>query len=520
MLLSELLNSSFLNEYKELFADIADFEIANITADSRKVKDNYIFVAIKGNMFDGNDYINTALNNGAKLIITAQNIDNIISNSHNNDNNIDEIANNNIDTKKIIQIDDDRLFYSKLAAAFYQDKPENIISVTGTNGKTSIVNFCTKLWGLTGKQTASIGTIGIIENGKNITASNNLLTTPDPMDLHQYLANLKQDNIENVALEASSHGLSQKRLSSLKFKAAAFTNISRDHLDYHKNFAAYFAAKMLLFQENIAENGTAVLNADIKEYEEIKNICLANNTKIFSYGKNGRDLKILSISPKPMGQLITFESKGNITHKILLPLIGEFQVYNILCALGLLVACGENIDILVGKLTSIKPVTGRMDKAALLHNNATIYVDYAHTPDALKNALIALKNHSSKNLHVLFGCGGDRDNGKRPLMGEIAMNYADNIIVTDDNPRSEDPAKIRQEIMASCSSSKAINVGDRREAIKQAICMLEKNDILLIAGKGHEDYQIINNVKQPFDDKLVVQELIASIYPNKKTIIC
>ena len=436
--------------------------LKGLTEDSRKVEDGFLFAAFKGETVDGRDFIPQAISNGASFILTdeAQHYDNV----------------------QVITEENPRKAFAHLVAKFYKDQPENIVAVTGTNGKTSVVNFVEQIWAELGYKAASLGTL-----------SGNL-TTADPVTLHKKLAALKADGINHLAMEASSHGLHQYRLDGVKIKAGGFTNLSRDHLDYHKDMDEYFEAKKRLFTEVLQEDGYTILNADSEHGKALAK--KVQNT--LTYGREGKDLQILSIEPTVNGQICDLKIK-NETHRIQFNLVGEFQILNALCALGLVLA-DKTVDEekAIKALGNLKGVPGRLQNVKAQDDAIGIYVDYAHTPDALENILKALRPHTENNLICLFGCGGDRDKGKRPEMGKIACSFADEAIVTDDNPRSEDPSSIRSDILAAATH--ATEIGDRRLAIHQTIQNLNRGDVLVIAGKGHEQGQIFADRTDPFDD--------------------
>ncbi len=396
-----------------------------------------------------------------------------------------------------------------MAARFYDRQPKVIVAATGSNGKTSTVNFCRQLWQKMGHTAASLGTIGI--DAPNLNHAGNM-TTPDPVTLHAELAELESCGISHLAMEASSHGLDQYRLDGVRLNAAGFTNLSRDHLDYHKTMERYLDAKMRLFTDVLKPDGTAVLNADVPEFKKLKTACLARGVNILSYGYKADDIKILKRDILPEGQELTLKVLGE-EFDVTLPLVGEFQAYNALCALGLVIGsdAGENLRPYeaVTYLEALNGVRGRMQRVGMLKNGAAIYVDYAHTPDGLQTVLTSLRPHTQNKLHVVFGCGGDRDRGKRPMMGKIAAELSDVAIVTDDNPRSEEPSDIRAEIIEDNNS--LIDIGGRQKAIEAAIAGLEKGDILVIAGKGHEQGQIIGNKIHPFDDAEVAKTIIGEM---------
>ena len=438
-----------------------DAEITSLTADSRKVVPGSLFFAVKGAKVDGHDFIEIAIANGAAAIIGERNMNVSIP---------------------YLQSANIRHDMAILAAKFYNRQPAKIAVITGTNGKTSTADFCRQFFELAGKDSASIGTLGFI-HGMQILEFDN--TSPDPILLHQNLAKVA----DFAAIEGSSIGLHQHRLDGVNVTAAGWTNFTQDHLDYHGSMEEYFRTKALLFTQ-VMQSGVAVLNKDMPEFERIKTIC--QNHQIITFGKGG-DLEILKQTPTPDGQEITVNIFGRKTD-YQIELVGKFQSENILCASGLAFACGLQ-DFPLEKL---KPIAGRMEKAA-----TGIYVDYAHTPDAIETALKALRPHTSGSLRIVFGCGGDRDKTKRPLMGALAAKLADSVIITDDNPRTEKPEAIRAEILAACPD--ATEISDRKTAIQTAITVMKKGDTLLIAGKGHEKYQIYGTEKQYFDDVEVVK---------------
>jgi UDP-N-acetylmuramoyl-L-alanyl-D-glutamate--2,6-diaminopimelate ligase len=485
--------------FSELTKDIgikskADFEVAGIAIDSRLVKENYIFFGLKGENADGADFVEAAIKNGAKAVFTES-----------------PIKLNNVNISNVILSSGkdcvDKL--NVIAERFYTPLPENLVAVTGTNGKTSVANFTASLISILGRKSASIGTLGTLLDGdfeKQFSYSG--LTSPDIITLLKDLSGLKKKDVNYAVMETSSHGLHQGRMGNLKFKVGSFTNFTQDHLDYHKTMNAYFEAKMLLFRNYIEKGGTAVINADIPEIKKIKSISEEAGLKVITYGKYGDEIKIKEIRPHGKGLDIEAEIFGK--DKIIkTSLIGRFQAHNVLCAIGNVIALGFDVDKVCDAAAKLKPVKGRMDVIPFEKRNAKIVIDYAHTPDALEKAIDSLRIHTSGRLITLFGCGGDRDKTKRPLMGEIAQAKSDVVIVTDDNPRTENAAYIRKEILVS--ASKAQEVAGRKEAIEKAISMLEDGDSLLLAGKGHEDYQIIGKEKFPFDEFKIVKEIIGKI---------
>jgi UDP-N-acetylmuramoyl-L-alanyl-D-glutamate--2,6-diaminopimelate ligase len=390
-----------------------------------------------------------------------------------------------------------------LAARFYGRQPRTIAAVTGTNGKTSVAHFTREIWAATGHAAASLGTLGLVSpQGRRPGA----LTTPDPVGLHRDLAGLAASGIEHVALEASSHGLAQHRLDGVRIAAAAFTNLTRDHLDYHVDMEAYRAAKERLFSELLPAGEAAVLNADSPEFARLTALCRGRGHRIIGYGhRAGSDLRLLQREPGSFGQRLAIAAFGS-THRLELPLVGAFQAMNALAALGLALATGTPPEAVFAAVPGLPGVPGRLQLVGQAAAGAPVFVDYAHTPDALAAVLTALRPHAAGRLLVVFGAGGDRDRGKRPQMGRTAAALADRVYVTDDNPRSEDPAAIRRAILAAAPD--AVEIGDRGAAIAAAIGELRPGDVLVIAGKGHESGQIVRDAVLPFDDALVAREVL------------
>ena len=474
---------------------LGDSEITGITADSSKVKPGYIFFALKGEKTDGAKFIPQALRSGAVAVVQGAEV-------------------GGQDSGTVVRVGNTRLALAKMAAGFYERQPENIVAVTGTDGKTSTADFFRQFMFLAGKKAASVGTIGIQGEGFRIQDSGAVLTTPDSVELHRILAELKDNGVDYLAMEASSHGLSQYRLDGVRLKAAAFTNIARDHLDYHKTEEEYFRAKSRLFSEVLPEGATAVLNQDDKRFSELKIICEKRGIKIIGFGRKGSELTLESVTPTGHGQQVKLSLFGK-KYEIEIPLVGEFQVMNILAALGLVVGVGGDIEKTLANITKLKGVSGRLELVVTAKNGAAVFIDYAHTPMALENILRTLRPHTKNKLSVVFGCGGDRDAGKRPLMGKAASELADFAVVTDDNPRSENPAEIRKAVLAGCAGKvSCVEVANRRKAIHAAMEKLGAGDVLVIAGKGHEKTQIIGNESLPFDDAQVAREISAELGIN------
>ena len=453
-----------------------DVEITGITSDSRKVEKGFLFAALPGSKTNGTDFLQDAYEKGAVAAVFPKTAF--------------------VPDLPMIGIfaDDVRLTLAKMAAVFYAPQPDTVVAVTGTNGKTSTANFTRQIWEFLGKKAACIGTLGVLTND---FAAYGSLTTPDSVTLHQELQNLAKQGYQHTAIEASSHGLEQHRIDGISLTAAAFTNITRDHLDYHGTMENYLNAKLKLFDRPLLSQ-TVVLNADIAEYEQIADYCRSKGLKIIDYGKNAAVLKLKENRTDTNGQMLQLEINGR-EQTVRLPLAGTFQAMNALCALGLVIAAGEDAEQAAAALSELKGAPGRLEFVGERRNGASVYVDYAHTPDALETVLKALRPHTEKRLHVVFGCGGDRDPGKRPQMGAVCNELADVVYVTDDNPRSEDPVLIRSAILPACP--KGIDIGSRALAIRTAVAGLEEGDILVIAGKGHETGQLIKGVMHPFDDR-------------------
>jgi len=468
-----------------------DPEILGLTSDSRDVKNSFLFAALPGLRADGKRFVDDALARGAAAILADEQV------SFRRDQPV---------PVPVITDANPRRALALMAARFHAPQPKCIAAVTGTNGKTSVAVFTRQIWESAGRKAASLGTIGLVAPGIEKPGS---LTTPDPVGLARELQALALAGIDHVALEASSHGLDQFRLDGIHLAAAAFTNLTRDHLDYHRDMARYFAAKTRLFGELLPVNGTAVLNTDLAEGRTLLALCRKRGIKVLRFGTGEMaDLRLLSAKPQGAGLAIKITVMG-APHALHLPLLGAFQAMNALAALGLAVATGTPMATALDALPRLQGVPGRMEQVATHPTGAPLIVDYAHTPDALETALAALRPHAAGRLVLAFGCGGDRDRGKRPQMGAIAERLADAVIVTDDNPRSEDPASIRREILTACP--KAREIGDRRAAIRQAAAMLQAGDLLLIAGKGHERGQIVAGTTLPFEDRIEAQAAIREI---------
>ena len=478
MLLSELIPQMAAN----------DVEIAGLAADSREVQPGYLFAALVGSRASGTDFIADAAARGAAAILAPEGIDPAL-----------------VSGMKLVTDPNPRRRLALMAARFYGAQPEVVACVTGTNGKTSVAEFTRQIWRECGRRAASLGTLGTRADGGEQPLQH---TTPDPIALHRVLAELAADGIDHVALEASSHGLAQYRLDGVRVSAAAFTTFGRDHMDYHVDDDAYFAAKAGLFERVMAAGGTAVLNVDDQRVAGLAGRCRARGQRVLTFGAGGADVRLLTRCDSEVGQRLKVEIDGT-THEVALPLPGAFQAMNALAAVGLALATGVDAAAAVRALGSVEGVSGRLQRVAGHPAGAAIFVDYAHTPDALAAALRSVRPLVPRTLVVVFGCGGERDVGKRREMGEIAARIADRVIVTDDNPRREDPATIRRVILEA--SPGAVEIGDRAQAIRSAIEELGAGDGLLIAGKGHEREQIVGTRAIAFDDVAVAQGAVAAI---------
>jgi len=459
-----------------------DAVIRGLTADSREVKPGWLFAALAGTRTDGARFIGDALAHGAAAVLTGEAVEVDAA---------DEVA--------VVRAGEPRRLLALMAARFYGRQPETVVAVTGTNGKTSVVSFVRQIWAALGLQAASLGTVGLVTPQGQGPADH---TTPDPVALQALMAQLADQGITHLALEASSHGLAQYRLDGLRLAAGAFTNLSRDHLDYHPTPQAYFAAKARLIEVLLPAGATAVLNADSEDAMRLELPARGRDLHVFTVGRKGEDLALMHQSRQGMGQDLTIAGRSG-RYQVHVPLVGDFQASNALVAAGLVIASGGDEAATLKALDSLKGAKGRLELVARTHAGAGIFVDYAHTPDALATALKALRPYTAGRLVVVFGAGGDRDRGKRPQMGAVAAELADRAIVTDDNPRSEDPAAIRAAIMAACPGG--IEIGDRATAIAQAIAGLDRGDVLLVAGKGHESGQIVGDRTIPFSDHEVVR---------------
>ncbi len=470
-----------------------DPAVAGLTLDSRKVQPGFLFAALAGSRADGARFVADAVERGASVILTAP-----------------DASLPPLDPAIVVLRDPQpRRRIALMAATFAGRQPATIAAVTGTNGKSSTVHFVRQIWAALGLRAASVGTLGIVSPGFMREAG---LTTPDPVQLHADLATLAREGVTHLAIEASSHGLDQHRLDGLKLSAAAFTNLTHEHLDYHPSMDAYFDAKARLFATLLPQDGTAVVNADSDRAARLGEICERRGVRFWTYGIAGKEFRLVRDEPTARGQRLVIEALGD-RHEVELPLVGGFQASNALAALGLVVATGGDVSRAVAAMATLSGAPGRLQLVARHRTGAPVYVDYAHKPEALATVLATLRPFARGKLVVVFGCGGDRDRGKRPVMGEIATRLADYTLVTDDNPRSEDPSAIRAEILRGIPAGRHnwIEVrSDRHAAIEQGLAALTSaDDLLLIAGKGHETGQTVHGVTHPFDDAQVARELAA-----------
>ena len=465
-----------------------DPQIEGITADSRKVGPGFLFAALPGSKVDGGEFAAGAVAAGAVAVIAGQDLPGL--------------------GVPVIVTPDPRRMYALAARAFWGVQPPVVVAVTGTNGKTSVAAFCRQIFNALGHKAASMGTLGVRARGpggldEQLTPPG--LTTPDAADVAELMSTLAARGVTHMAMEASSHGVDQRRLDGVELKAAGFLNLTQDHLDYHHTMEAYREAKLRLFEELLPRGGVAVLNADSEAYGAFAAAAVATGKSVFSVGESGQGLRLLERLPTPEGQALKIEAGGK-AYAVRLPLAGAFQASNVLVAAGLCIAAGEPAAGVMAALEGLQGAPGRLQRVGSGPRGGEAYVDYAHTPDGLETVLQSLRPHVSGKLIVVFGAGGDRDNTKRPLMGLAAAKFADIAIVTDDNPRSEDPAAIRAQVLAGAPGAR--EVGDRRQAIAAGVALLGPGDVLVVAGKGHEQHQIIGSTVHHFDD---VAEVAAAL---------
>jgi UDP-N-acetylmuramoyl-L-alanyl-D-glutamate--2,6-diaminopimelate ligase len=457
-----------------------DSAVTGFAIDHRKVAPGTVFGAFRGSRFNGEDFIASAVASGATAVVARPEA--------------------RVEGAVHVAADEPRRRFAELAASFFRPFPGTLVAVTGTNGKTSNVELTRQLWRMAGHPSASIGTLGVTTSDEQVTTG---LTTPDIVTFLSNMAGLERMGITHAAFEASSHGLDQYRSEGLPVHAAAFTNFSRDHLDYHGTMEAYFEAKMRLFSEVVEPDGAAVVWMDDPKSDEVVRRVRERGLKLLTVGTRGETLRLAKRETTPLGQKLTIEAEGK-SFTVTLALIGAYQASNALTAAGLVIATGGDLAQTLANLARVHPVRGRLERAVITRAGAPVYVDYAHTPDAIEAAAEALRPHTRGRLITIFGAGGDRDVGKRPEMGAVAARLSDLVIVTDDNPRSEDPAAIRSAIMAGAPG--ALEVPGRREAIVAAVAQAGPDDIILLAGKGHEQGQIVGDRVLPFDDVTVARE--------------
>ena len=457
--------------------------VTGFAIDNRKVARGTVFGAFRGSRFNGEDFIDDAIAAGAIAVIARPEA--------------------HVEGAVHIASDEPRRTFANLAAKFFTPVPRHVAAVTGTNGKTSTAEMTRQLWRMDGHKAASIGTLGVTTEVDQISTG---LTTPDIVTFLGNMTGLAREGISHAIFEASSHGLSQFRTEGLPVQVGAFTNLSRDHLDYHGTMENYFAAKMRLVDEVVVDHGAMVIWADDAQADTVIARARHRNLTVLTVGVKGETIRLASRTPTQLGQVLMLVHDEK-THRVNLPLIGAYQAANALVSAGIVLASGGDISTIFDHIGRLQPVRGRLERAVITQAGAPVYVDYAHTPDALAAAIEALRPHVKGRLITLFGAGGDRDTGKRPQMGKIAADMSDVVIVTDDNPRSEDPASIRAAIMAAATD--AHEIGDRREAIAHAVKMARSEDIVLLAGKGHEQGQIIGDRVLPFDDVEIARETAA-----------
>ncbi len=456
-----------------------DLLITGVALDSRKVAPGYLFAALKGTRLDGLRFVPDALERGARAILVGE------------DATLPPLPKG----VAVVRAANPAQALARVAARFHVHQPVTIVAITGTNGKSSTVEFTRQIWRFMGFRAASMGTLGV--HGVDVEDLNVHHTTPDVITLHEMLAKMRRRAISHLAMEASSHGLAQYRMDGVRLTAGGYTNLSRDHLDYHSTMEAYFNAKMRLFGELLDPPAGAVINMDAARAEDVARRAAARGLLVHGVGERGTALKLRSRRLEGLGQHLEIEGRAR-TYRIFLPLVGDFQADNALMAAGLVIAAGGPEEEAVLGMERLVGARGRMELVGRAREGAAVFVDYAHTPEALAVALKSLRPYVGRRLIVVFGAGGDRDQGKRPLMGEVAAKLADVAIITDDNPRSEDAAAIRAAIRAACPGAEEI--GDRARAIASAIARLQEGDILLVAGKGHETGQVIGDEVIPFSD--------------------
>ncbi|MGN7803361.1 UDP-N-acetylmuramoyl-L-alanyl-D-glutamate--2,6-diaminopimelate ligase [Ensifer sp. 22521] len=487
MKIKDLAGSNFPELSAQLGGAAADIDVAGLTADSRQVQPGDLFVAVTGSKANGSTYIADALKRGAVAVVTEAGSDADASSA------------------PVLKLSEPRAFLARAAAAFYGRQPETMVAVTGTAGKTSVASFTRQIWAHSGFAAAMIGTTGVVAPGRNDYGS---LTTPDPVSLHKLLAELADAGVTHAAMEASSHGLDQSRLDGVRLSAAAFTNLGRDHMDYHPTVEHYMASKMRLFNALLPKGAPAVIFADDQWSDQAIAAARKAKLEVRTVGRKGDYISLKRVEHFRHKQSAEVHV-GDDIFEIHIPLAGDFQVANALVGAGLAMSTGISPKAAFSALEKLQGASGRLELVGQTKDGALAYVDYAHKPDALENVLASVRPFTTGRVVVVFGCGGDRDKGKRPIMGEIATRLADVTIVTDDNPRSEIPEVIRAEIMTAAKG--AIEIGDRAQAIRTAVGMLKTGDTLIVAGKGHEEGQTIGSVTLPFSDHAEVRKALGGL---------
>lgn len=481
MKLRDLSGTEFPELNEVMRSTLGELEIKSLTADSRKMEPGGLFVALAGSKADGAAFINDAVAKGASLILSGHPADAPVP---------------------VLAVSNPRRYLSLAASRFYGAQPQTMVAVTGTAGKTSVASFTRQIWAAAGYAAAQIGTTGVISPSRSDYGS---LTTPDPVSLHALLAELSGEGVTHAAMEASSHGLDQHRLDGVKLVAGAFTNLGRDHMDYHPTMENYMAAKMRLFSELLEKGQPAVIFSDDPWSQHAVNAAESAGLDVRTVGRKGNFLTLKRVEHFRHKQMIEIHHQGEI-FEVDIPLAGDFQVANALVSAGLAISTGVPVAVALRALEKLVGAAGRLELVGHAKNGALAYVDYAHKPDALENVLTSVRPFTSGRIVVVFGCGGDRDKGKRPIMGEVASRLSDVVIVTDDNPRSEVPETIRSEIMAAAPG--ALEIADRAQAIRHAVAMLESGDTLIVAGKGHEEGQIVGTTVLPFSDHQQVRSAL------------
>ena len=467
-------------------------KISGLSLDSRRVKPGYLFAAFQGEKMDGTRFIDEAIEKGAVAVLTGPEAE--------------------IKVTGAVHISDDnpRKAFSKMAAKFYGSQPKTMAAITGTNGKTSTAHFVRQMWQRLGAKAAAIGTLGVVSEGVNHSTG---LTTPDPITLHQALNALAGLDVTHAIIEASSHGLVQHRVDGVDVKVAGFTNLTQDHMDYHADEENYYKAKALLFKDVLNKNGTAVLNTDSPFGVRLGVAMKKRGVKVISVGRKNADIHLKRTTPEKGGQFMEFSYQGK-DYDTRFSVMGSFQADNVLLAAGIVIAGGFAAKKVFETIYYLAGVPGRMEKVANTPNGAEAYIDYAHTPDGLQHALYSMRDHTYGKLHLVFGCGGERDTGKRSKMGAVAEAMADFVYITDDNPRNENPSEIRMEIIEGCPSG--VDFVDRGDAIRFGVRAMQPDDVLVITGKGNETGQIVGDQVLPFSDKNVVLETVVKMKEDVK----